>query len=145
VPRSTELPDDLKPLVRRNAFQISDTSFDRDSERLVAAIEGVLEDNTPERQREAKESQAGLREVQKQALEAQERLTGKEHPDTLSAMYNLARTLRAQGDLDAIIRLGFERERLRLHARRGDLNRSWHRVRRLLNFFDHFGKLFGID
>jgi Mrp family chromosome partitioning ATPase len=94
----------------------------QDSERLVAAIEGVLEDNTPERQREAKERQAGLREVQKQALEAQERLMGKEHPDTLSAMYNLARTLRAQGDLDAIIRLGFERERLRLHARRGDLN-----------------------
>ena len=33
-------------------------------------------------------------------LEASVRLQGKEHPDTLTAMNNLARTLYAQGDLN---------------------------------------------
>jgi hypothetical protein len=37
MPFATELPDDLKPLVRRNALQISDTSFDGDCQRLIAA------------------------------------------------------------------------------------------------------------
>ena len=43
MPRSTELPDNLKPLVRRNALRISDTSFDGDCQRLVAAIKQILE------------------------------------------------------------------------------------------------------
>ena len=48
MPRSTELPDDLKPLVHRNALRISDTSFDGDCRRLVAAIEQVLEKTAAE-------------------------------------------------------------------------------------------------
>src|SRR6201997_3440027 len=43
MPRSTDLPDDLKPLVRRNALQITDTSFDGDCQRLAAEIMRVLE------------------------------------------------------------------------------------------------------
>jgi tetratricopeptide (TPR) repeat protein len=54
MPRSTELPDDLKPLVRRNALQISDTSFDGDCQRLVAAINQVLEKATAEEQEREK-------------------------------------------------------------------------------------------
>jgi hypothetical protein len=46
MPQSTDLPDDLKSLVRRNALQIGDTHFDDDCRRLVAAIEQVLEKNT---------------------------------------------------------------------------------------------------
>jgi hypothetical protein len=38
MPRSTELPEDLKPLVRHNALLITDTSFDGDCQRLAAAI-----------------------------------------------------------------------------------------------------------
>jgi formylglycine-generating enzyme required for sulfatase activity len=57
VPRSTELPDDIKPLVRRNALRITDTSFDGDCQRLVAAIEQVLEKTTAER-RDGDEQQA---------------------------------------------------------------------------------------
>jgi hypothetical protein len=38
MPLSTDLPDDLKPLVRRNALLVSDTGFDDDCRRLVAAI-----------------------------------------------------------------------------------------------------------
>ena len=43
MPRSRDLPDDLKSLVRRNALQVGDTHFDDDCRRLVAAIEQVLE------------------------------------------------------------------------------------------------------
>jgi hypothetical protein len=46
MPQSANLPDDLKPLVRRNALQVGDTHFDDDCRRLVAAIEQVLEKNT---------------------------------------------------------------------------------------------------
>jgi tetratricopeptide (TPR) repeat protein len=51
MPRPTELPDDLKPLVRRNALRISDTSFDGDCQRLVAAIKQVLETERLEKER----------------------------------------------------------------------------------------------
>ena len=54
MPRSTELPDELKPLVRRNALQISDTSFDGDCQRLVAAINQFLEKTTAEEQEREK-------------------------------------------------------------------------------------------
>jgi tetratricopeptide (TPR) repeat protein len=43
MPPSTELPEDLKFLVRRNALRITDTSFDADCQRLVATIKLVLE------------------------------------------------------------------------------------------------------
>jgi hypothetical protein len=56
MPQATDLPDDLKPLVRRNALQIGDTHFDDDCRRLVAAIEQVFEKNTATRfEREEKE------------------------------------------------------------------------------------------
>jgi hypothetical protein len=42
MPRSTDLPDNLKPLVRRNALQISGTSFDGDCQRLIATIKEIL-------------------------------------------------------------------------------------------------------
>ncbi len=70
MPRSTELPDDLKPLVRRNALRISDTSFDGDCQRLVAAMKEVLEKAATER-REREEQQtstpSGKLEVDKPA------------------------------------------------------------------------------
>src|SRR6516164_9806928 len=43
MPQSTDLPEDLRPLVRRNALLITDTSFDGDCQRLAAAIRLVLE------------------------------------------------------------------------------------------------------
>ena len=38
MPPSTDLPDDLKPLVRRNALPVRDTGFDDDCRRPGAAI-----------------------------------------------------------------------------------------------------------
>jgi hypothetical protein len=43
MPRSIDLPDDLKALVRRNALRLSETGFNDDCRRLIAAIEQVLE------------------------------------------------------------------------------------------------------
>jgi hypothetical protein len=42
---------------------------------------------------------AGARQLEERALEARGRLLGKEHPDTLTAMSDLARRLQMQGDL----------------------------------------------
>jgi hypothetical protein len=56
MPRSTDLPDDLKALVRRNALRLSETGFNDDCRRLIAAIEQVLEQKATERrEREEKE------------------------------------------------------------------------------------------
>jgi TIR domain len=76
MPRSTELPDDLKPLVRRNALEVSDTGFDDDCRRLVAAIEQVLEKKSAEQlEREQKDRlEAGRRETEaKERLETERR------------------------------------------------------------------------
>jgi hypothetical protein len=55
MPRSTELPDDLK-LLAPNAFEISHNRFRTDSERLVAAIRQALEEaKSGRRGREKKE------------------------------------------------------------------------------------------
>jgi formylglycine-generating enzyme required for sulfatase activity len=43
VPRSTDLPDALKALVRRQAFEISDTRFHQDADRLIAEMGGALQ------------------------------------------------------------------------------------------------------
>jgi tetratricopeptide (TPR) repeat protein len=80
MPQPTDLPEDLKPLVRRNALQITDVSFEGDCQRLAAAIRLVLQKAAAEekerlgaeqRQREEKERlEAEQRE--KQRLEAQQ-------------------------------------------------------------------------
>lgn len=43
MPRSLDLPDDLKALTRRNAIEISHTRFSMDAERLIRAIEQAFE------------------------------------------------------------------------------------------------------
>ena len=86
MPRPTDLPDDLKPLVRRNALRVSDTGFDDDCRRLVAAVEQVIEKTAAERrEREEKERlETERRETEKKGrLEAEQRQ--KEQQDRLEA------------------------------------------------------------
>jgi hypothetical protein len=47
MPPSTDLPDDLKPLVSRNALLIKDTGFDDDCRRLVAANKATPRGGSP--------------------------------------------------------------------------------------------------
>jgi hypothetical protein len=43
MPQEADLPDDLKPLSRRNAIQINDETFHNDVDRLIAAIENSID------------------------------------------------------------------------------------------------------
>jgi hypothetical protein len=56
MPRSGDLPDDLKALVRRNALQLSHDRFRADSDRLASAVERALEKTAAER-REREEAE----------------------------------------------------------------------------------------
>src|ERR1700729_3726064 len=56
MPRSNELPDDLKVMVRRNALEVSHSRFNADSEHLIGALQRVLAKGDAERKlREDKE------------------------------------------------------------------------------------------
>jgi hypothetical protein len=78
MPSSTDLPDDLKLIVRRNALRITGTSFDGDCQRLAATIRLVLQKAAVEErqlleaeQREKERLEAEQRE--KERLEAGQR------------------------------------------------------------------------
>ena len=63
MPRSGDLPDDLKSLLRRHALEVSHDRFNADSERLVSAVERALETARAEHQHEEEEPfDAELRE-----------------------------------------------------------------------------------
>ena len=85
MPRENDLPDDLQLLVRRNALPVSDTGFDDDFKRLVAAIEQVFQ--TVEAERRERGGKARL-EAKRQAAEARQRGRGApatERPATAGA------------------------------------------------------------
>jgi hypothetical protein len=44
LPAPKELPEDLAPLVRRNALALSDSRWERDVEDLIKTLEGLLKD-----------------------------------------------------------------------------------------------------
>jgi TIR domain/Protein of unknown function (DUF2846) len=54
LPESADLPDDLKPLVWRNALALTDTTFDADCQRLAVAVKLVLEKAAAEEQEREK-------------------------------------------------------------------------------------------
>jgi hypothetical protein len=86
MPRPSDLPDDLKSFVRRNAVEVSHTRFSADSERLIAALERIFEKIAAEqREREEKARlEAESRETElKERLEAERRQ--KEERDRLEA------------------------------------------------------------
>jgi hypothetical protein len=108
MPRSTELPEDLKPLVRRNALRVSDIGFDDDCRRLMAAIEQVLE-AAERREREEKERlEAERRDTEAKArLEAERQQ--KEEQDRLETE---RRATEAKERLEAERRQKEQQERL---------------------------------
>jgi hypothetical protein len=77
MPPSGELPEDLKALARRHALEASHTRFSADAERLIGAVEQVLERVRVELQRKREEqerAEAEQRERQeKERLEAERR------------------------------------------------------------------------
>lgn len=62
MPYSDDLPDDLKPLTRRNAIEISHTRFSMDADRLIRVLEEIFEPSTKEQisvKREISKSEIG--------------------------------------------------------------------------------------
>jgi TIR domain len=117
VPRSTELPDDLKPLVRRNALEVSHERFRFDSGRLTDAIKRAFEQPEAEqRQREQKE-RLEAEQAEKERLEAEQR-----EKECLGA------ELREKDQLEAVQR---EKERLEAVQLEKDRLQAEKRVDRL--------------
>ena len=58
MPHSTELPENLKPLARRNAIQLNHHSFNADAQRLISQLELALKAAEEERKQEAAEKTA---------------------------------------------------------------------------------------
>jgi hypothetical protein len=71
MPRSTQLPDDLQPIVHRQAVELSHTRFPTDSERIISAINRAFE-KAALKQRE-REEQEQLEAAQPQREEKKER------------------------------------------------------------------------
>ena len=87
MPRASDLPDDLKSLVRRQAIPISYDRFNADSARLIAALERVFEKTAAEQREHGEKEQSKPERIEtlaKEWLEQEpqsplERAT-KEHP-----------------------------------------------------------------
>jgi TIR domain-containing protein len=69
IPPAQELPEDLRPLLRRNAVELSDLHWRRDVDRLIGALEKIIA-----RQREARRAaQQAEEERRRREAEAQRR------------------------------------------------------------------------
>ncbi|MBV8329610.1 MAG: TIR domain-containing protein, partial [Verrucomicrobia bacterium] len=120
MPRADELPEDLKPLVRRNALPITETSFEGDLHRLTGAITQALEKAEKERleaaqrQREEKErlETAQRQREKKERLEAERRQ--REEKERLEAE---RRQREEKERLEAAQRQREEKERLEAERR----------------------------
>ncbi|HYG79703.1 MAG TPA: toll/interleukin-1 receptor domain-containing protein [Pyrinomonadaceae bacterium] len=47
MPRAAELPEDLRPLAKRNALEVTEPDFDNDAARLIHALEEALGEQPP--------------------------------------------------------------------------------------------------
>lgn len=73
MPRSTELPANLKPLARRNALQVDHHSFNADAYRLIAQLELALKAAEDSRILKARRLQEDQERKEKEAREAEDR------------------------------------------------------------------------
>jgi len=89
MPYSTELPENLKPLARRNAFQVDHHSFNADARRLISQLELALKAAEDSRvlkvqklreEKERKEKEAAAKALREKAeREAIEKARKKTH------------------------------------------------------------------
>jgi hypothetical protein len=81
IPRSGELPEDLKPLVRRQVLAVSYERFEADSERLIGAVGRALESAQVELQRKRRSKSASCKNgLPKQIATSMQRTTPKRGP-----------------------------------------------------------------
>ena len=84
----------LMNLCRPHAEELFARGVDVDSTTAQSSLMGALSSVLAGEQGDY----AGARQLEERVLEARKRVLGEEHPDTLTSMNNLARTLADQGD-----------------------------------------------
>jgi tetratricopeptide (TPR) repeat protein len=92
MPRKDDLPEDLKPLVRRNALRITGTSFDGDCQRLAGAIRQVLE--KPAKSAPTPESEPPIKHVVEWAAKGWEALMHEGEGDYDKAISDYSEAIR---------------------------------------------------
>jgi hypothetical protein len=70
MPSTDELPDDLAPLSRRNAFEIHDSSWRDDLRHLITALDGVLKRRRPYLRHQGERSTGGT--VEREEIPAEQ-------------------------------------------------------------------------
>ena len=73
MPRSTELPEELKLIARRNALAVSPDRFRFDSDRLTNAIKRVFEKAEAEQRQREEQERLAAEQCEKERLEAEQR------------------------------------------------------------------------
>ena len=119
MPRSGDLPDDLKSLLRRQALEVSHTRFRADSERLIGAVERALEQAKAEqRQREEKERL----EAERREREEKERFDALRRESEEKERLEAERPKREEKQRLAEQRERDEKERLEVERRQREEN-----------------------
>ena len=119
MPRSGDLPDDLKSLLRRHALEVSHTRFRADSERLIGAVERALEQAKAEqRQREEKERL----EAERREREEKERFDALRRESEEKERLEAERPKREEKQRLAEQRERDEKERLEVERRQREEN-----------------------
>jgi internalin A len=111
MPRPSELPDDLKPFIRRQALEVSHDRFEADSERLINAIERAFESAAEQHIRMAAESRALALDLSNLHLSSLDDSIGRLNQlRTLEISGNRLSAVPASiGQLTALLELNFSR------------------------------------
>jgi uncharacterized membrane protein HdeD (DUF308 family) len=91
MPSPTELPEDLAPLSRRNAFELHDSSWRDDIRRLVATLDRVINRNRPPKPDEPGVVQELARRVTAIYAEGQRHMHAREWQQALECFEEIQR------------------------------------------------------
>jgi hypothetical protein len=108
MPRSADLAEDLKALVRRNALRITASSFDGDCQRLAAAIRLVLEKAAAEQRQCEEKERPQAKEREQERLEAEQHKRYEKEPQQAEPFHRtLIRDFAAQPWIHKIDKLSW--------------------------------------
>lgn len=118
MPRSTELPDNLRPLTRRNALQVNHHSFNADAHRLISQLELALkaaEESKIIKAQEIREEQERKSAIERMLKSADLAIRLKDwnlaHEKLTNVLELESAHARARGKLDIVQRMIAEQEK----------------------------------
>jgi hypothetical protein len=83
MPDINELPDDIKPLSRKNAIEISHTRFNSDADRLIKSIQKIFADTQANARAQQEEKQEQEKQAQILRLQQENERKRKEQDEKL--------------------------------------------------------------